>query len=176
MHRRLAEGSAPLLAYLRTAGAERLRTGQVAVTPDTEPVRGQPDRITGYSGRLRLEFRIAADKLAEVLGGALDKGGNSLEGTVLTPREEELDAARQDLAATATGIALEQAAAVAGRAGRRLGAIRQIVVDPGLGMAPRPMPMFAAARMEAAPAPIATEAGDTEMAATVSVVVTLIEP
>src|ERR1700712_3544084 len=56
VHKTLADGSGAMLAYLRGAGAERLRTEQVAVTPETETDRGagKPDRIVGYSGHLRV--------------------------------------------------------------------------------------------------------------------------
>jgi uncharacterized protein YggE len=171
----LADGSKTLLASLRDAGAERLVTEQVSVSPDTQSVRGAPNRIVGYSGRVRVRFRVPADKLDQTLGNALASGGNALESTSLVPRETEVDAARQDLAAQAVRTALAQAKTVAEAAGRRLGPVRQIQVDPGFGL-PRPMPAFATARMMDAAAPIATEPGDSEVAATVSVTVGLIEP
>ena len=171
----LANGSEPLLAYLRGAGAERIRTEQVAVTPDTDAPAGRPDRIVGYSGRVAVSFRVPAERLGETLSGALGKGGNTIESTVLAPRESEVDAARQELASEAVRTALAQARAVGEAAGRHLGAVRQIVVDPGLGL-PRPLPAFAARSMAVAAAPIPTEAGQSEVAATVSVVVSLIEP
>ncbi|GAC1344595.1 MAG: hypothetical protein NVSMB18_22500 [Acetobacteraceae bacterium] len=177
LHKALADGSGPLLAYLRGAGAERVRTEQVTVTPDTETDRGRglPDRITGYTGRVGVAFRVAAEKLPEVLGGALSKGSNTVDGTVLSPRESEVEAARQQLAADAVRTALAQAARVAEAAARQTGAVRQILVDPGLGLQPRPGVMFAS-RMAVAGAPIATEAGDSEVTATVTVIVALIEP
>ena len=172
VHKALSEGAAPLLAYLRGAGVERLGTDQVTVNPETAP--NQPDRIAGYTGRMGVFFRVAADKLGDVLGGAMGKGVNSIDSTQLVPRESEVDAARQELAANAVKMALAQARVVAEAAGRHLGAVQQILVDPGLGLVPRPMPMMA---MRAAIAsPIETEAGDSDIAATVSVVVNLIEP
>ncbi|MBV8913249.1 MAG: SIMPL domain-containing protein [Acetobacteraceae bacterium] len=179
VHKALSDGTAPLLSYLRGAGAERLRTEQVTLTPEMEPNRpssSPPDRITGYTGHLRVSFRVPADKLADVLGGVLDKGANAVEDTTLLPRETEVEAARQDLATQAVRTAIAQAKSVAEAAGRRLGAVRQIVVDPGLGLPPRPVPMYAARAAGAAAAPIATEAGESEVAATVSVVVNLVEP
>src|SRR4051812_33904899 len=79
----LADGSKTLLGFLREAGAERLVTEQVAVSPDTEAVRGAPNRIVGYSGRVRVRFRVPADKLDQTLGNALARGGNTLESTSL---------------------------------------------------------------------------------------------
>ena len=169
----LADGSAGLMAKLRTAGAERLRTDQLSVTPDTSGTGNQPDRILGYTGQLRVSFRVPADKLPDVLGSALANGANTVDNTTLLPRETEIEAARQDLAASAVRTALGQARAVAEAAGYRLGPVQQILVDPGLGLPPRPMPMFAAARA-AAPAPIATEAGESEVSATVSVVTAIL--
>ena len=172
VHKALSEGAAPLLAYLRGAGVERLGTDQVTITPQSAP--NQPDRIAGYNGRMQVSFRVAADKLGDVLGGAMGKGVNSIDGTQLVPRESEVEAARQDLAASAVKTALAQARAVAEAAGRRLGAVQQIIVDPGLGLPTRPVPMMSM-RMATA-APVETQAGESEVAATVSVIVNLIEP
>src|SRR5206468_6940005 len=68
VHKALADGSGALLAYLRGAGAERLMTEQVAVSPDTETDRGggRPDRIVGYTGHVRVSFRVPADQLGDV--------------------------------------------------------------------------------------------------------------
>lgn len=169
----LSAGSDKLLAFLRKERVERLRTEQVSVTPETESVRTGPDRITGYRGRVRVSFRVEAERVGAVLGGVLEGGGNTLDSTNFIPRQEEMDAARQDMAEAAVKRALAQAVAVAEAAGQHLGAVRQIVVDPGFGL-PRPVPMAAMSRMSAvSPASVAMEAGESEVAATVSVVVEL---
>ncbi len=172
VHKALSDGAAPLLAYLRGAGVDRLGTDQVTITPETNP--NQTDRIAGYTGRMQVSFRVAADKLGDVLGGAMGKGVNTIDSTQLLPRESEVAATRQELAAKAVKTALAQARVVAEAAGRRLGAVQQILVDPGLGLVPRPMPMMTMRMAEAAP--ISTEAGGSDVAATVSVIVDLIEP
>lgn len=175
----LAEGSGALMASLRGVGAERLRTLDVSLTPETEtPPRGGAERIVGYTGRVRVGFRVAAEKLPELLGAALDRAGINLEGTVLLPRESEVDAARQSLAANATQTAMAQARAVAEAAGRRLGMVRQLAVNPGQDFSPQQSAMLAVASAAArAPAaPVATAAGETEVTATVTVMVDLIEP
>ncbi len=174
VHAMLAQRADGLMTYLRGEKVERLATEQVAVTPETESVRGGPDRISGYAGQMRVTFRVAADRLDSVLGGALEKGANTLESTSLTPRETEFDAARQQLAADAVRTALAQARAVAEAAGGRLGAIRRIEVDPGPGFA-RSLARPAPAMRAASAAPIATEAGETAAEATVEVTVTLLE-
>jgi uncharacterized protein YggE len=168
----LSAGSAKLDAFLTGAGAERTRTEAVQVQPDldTSTPRGQPPRIVGYSGQIAVVFQVAPDKLGTLLGGALGNGANAVNGTALHPRAEELDAARRRLATEATRTALEQAGAVAEAAGRRLGAARSIIVDPVPGFAPRP------GLMRAAAAPVATEAGDSEISASVTVTMALIEP
>ncbi len=173
----LTAGSGKLLPFLAGAGAERTRTDAVQVQPelDLDAPRGQPSRIVGYSGRVSVGFQVAPDKLGAILGGALDHGANTVDGTTLHPREAELDAARRRLATEATRVALEQARAVAEAAGRRLGAARSIAVDPTPGTTPRYGMMRAAAPMAAA-APLATEAGDSEVTASVTVTMALIEP
>ena len=170
----LAAGSDKLMAYLRQQGVERLRTEQLSVTPNTVADKGRPDRIVGYDGSVQASFRVPAGRLGAVTAGALDNGGNDLERTTMTPRESELDAERARLAAEAAKIALAQAGAVAGATGRQLGAIRQIDVDPAVPNFARPAPMMRAAVMSAS-APVATEAGDAEVTASVTITVELVE-
>ena len=177
VEKHLAKGAQTLTAYLRGAGAERLRTELVTVEPmrDVRENAGVPGQITGYTGTVGVSFRTTAERLPELLSGSLEHGGNSLEQTGLAPREEELDAARQDLAATATRTALAQAKAIAKAVGRSVRGVRQIVVDPDSGMPPmRSFRAYAAAAPAAAPM-IPTEAGDVEVTATVTVTATLAE-
>ena len=107
-------------------------------------MRGQPDRITGYGGRMRLTFRVPPTRWA---GSAARwrRAATRSESTSLVPREDEVDASRQQLAAEAVRTAMAQARAVAERQGGGSGAVRQIQVDPGYGL-PRPAPMQAMAR------------------------------
>ena len=171
----LSSGSAKLMGYLRQQGVERLRTDQLSITPRTFTDKGKPDRIVGYDGSVQASFRAPAERLDAVVAGALVNGGNNLERTAILPRETEVDAERARLAAEAAKIALSQAEAVAGATGRRLGAIRQIEVDPGQDVMPPPPMMRAAMAMPVAPAPVATAAGDVEVTASVSVTVNLVE-
>ena len=169
----LAAGSGKLMAYLRQQGVERLRTEQLSVTPNTVADKGRADRIVGYDGTVQASFRVRAERLAEVVAGALANGGNDLSGTVLLPREAEVEAERARLGSEAAKIALNQADAVAGATGRDLGAIKLIEVEPAPGLVvQRPMMRMAAP----APAPAATEAGDAEVTATVTLTVELVEP
>ena len=172
----LSAGSGKLVAYLARAGAERTRTETVQVQPefDRNAPRGQPPGIVGYSGQVTVSFQTTSDKLGTILGGALGNGANTVDATTLHPRAEDVDAARRRLATEATRTALEQASAVAEAAGRRLGTARSISVDPAPRFASRPAMMRAAAAPIAAP--IATEAGDSEVSASVTVTMALIEP
>jgi len=155
--RLLAEASQSLLGYLRGAHADRLRTEATAFEPETQQARGQPDRITGFTGRTGVSFRTTPDALPALLAGSLDHGANALQQSGSSPRDEEVDRARDELAAEVTRTALAQAA-VAQAAGQRVTGVAEIVVDGP----ERPMrPMMAMAR-SAAP-PVAQQAGDTEV-------------
>jgi uncharacterized protein YggE len=176
----LSTGSASLVAYLKTTAAQQTRTEGVRVDPQLEQNsnRGQPVRIVGYAGQVSVAFQIEAGALGSVLGEALGHGANAVSQTSLHPRQAEIEAARQALAIQATTQALGDAKAVAEAAGRHLGAVRSILVGsavPGpvrYAMAAAPAPsMFASTA-----APIATEAGESEVSATVNVVISLIEP
>lgn len=172
----LSTGSGKLMAYLRQQGVERLRTEQLSITPQTVADKGKPERIVGYDGSVQASFRVPAERLDNVVAGALASGGNDLERTAIVPRESEMDAERARLAAEAAKTALSQAGAVAAATGRHLGAIKQIDVDPAPDM-PFPAPrMMRAQAMPAPPAPVATEAGDVEITASVTLTVNLLEP
>ncbi len=168
----LASGLAPLLAYLREAKLARLQTGGLMIQPTPQPVPGQPPQSAGFTGRASVSFQVETGHLGAVLDGALSHGANTIDGLALRPRESETEAARNRLAAEATRAALAQARAVAEAAGLRLGEIRSITVEPGQTML-RPMMMRAAS---AGPAPMPTEAGDSEVSAGVAVTAALLPP
>ncbi len=170
----LATGSEALLAFLADARAERVRTRGVSVRPDLDQARppGQPAQIVGYSGRVSVGFQVEAARLGAVLTGALGHGANVVDATGLRPREAEVDAARARLAADATRAALGQARAVAVAAGGRAGPVRSVVVEPAPGLA---TPLLRGAVMATA-APVATEAGDSEVSASVTATVALTTP
>ena len=171
----LASKSQDLTSYLKREGADRLTTDQVSVETKTHTVKGGPDTIVGYSGRLSVSFRSTPEKVSELIGGALAAGANTLQQVTFSPREEELDAARQQLATAATRTAVAQAEAVAQAAGARITGVREIIVDPE-NATMRPMSdslqssraaTFASAA--AAPVPIATSAGDQDVSISVEV-------
>jgi uncharacterized protein YggE len=163
----LEQHSQALLEFLRQQGAERLRTEEVSVEPQTETQPNGRNRIAGYSGHLSISFRTSPQQLPALLGGSLEHGANTIIQTVFTPRESEIDAARQELAVEATKMALAQAEAVAKAADTRVVGIREINVAPEGEVVPR------AEKVQAASAglnrTIATTAGEQELAVRVVV-------
>ncbi len=129
-----------------------------------QEVHGQPDRITGYTGRTTVTFRTTPDRLPVLLAGCLDHGANSASQAGSSPREEEVEQARQELAAEAARTALAQASTVALAIGTRVTGVLQVDVDP-LGEAdPRPMMQPAMAMRAARPgAPVPMEVGDADV-------------
>jgi len=165
----LEQRSQSLLEFLRQQGAERLRTEDVSVEPQTEDGRA---RIVGYSGHLSVSFRTTPQQLPVLLGGSLEHGANTIIQTVFVPRESETDATRQELAVEATKMALTQAEAVAKAANLRVTAIREINVAPEGGV----VPLVRNAQSGQGPAvatamnrTIATAAGEQELAVRVTV-------
>ena len=172
-----------LLAFLRKENAERLRTEGTSFDPEIQEQRGQPDRIKGYTGRIGVSFRTVPDQLPFVLAGCLNNGATALGQFGASPREEEVDAARRDMVAEATGAAMAQARAVAVAAGQKIAGIELAEVDPVPG-APS-LPVAAEFRLDRAahPAavpppvpPIASAAGDSDLAVTVVMTVRLAPP
>ncbi len=175
----LTAGSERLVVYLQQQSVERLQTQGVSVTPDIDYGKNGANRIVGYSGQVRVMFRVPADRLGGVLAGALEHGGNAIDSTSLQPTQAALEATRRELETQAVRLALADVKAVAEAAGRKLGAVQEIKIGAdGEPAYPRPMRAMAAAPAPGgAPAPpIATEAGETQVDATVSIRVALIEP
>ncbi|MFT8243550.1 SIMPL domain-containing protein [Roseomonas sp. BN140053] len=170
----LAQRSQTLLTFLRAQGAERLRTEETGFEPELQEVRGQPDRIKGYTGRGTVSFRTLPDRLPILLSGSLENGATGLSQSGSLPREEEVEAARQELAAEATRTALARARAVAAAADARVAGVGRIEVDPS-GL-PSPFGDPVAMRMERARAPVpamASAAGEAEVSVRVLVTVRL---
>jgi len=166
----LAQRSRGLLDYLGAQGAERLRTEGIGFEPELQEVRSGPSRIKGYSGRATVSFRTVPDRLPALLAGSLENGANGVVQSGSSPREEEVEAARRELAAEATRAAMARVRAVAEAAEARLDGIHRLELDPArTGGRPDYAPAMAM-RMErpAAVPPIAVAAGETEVSVRVS--------
>ncbi len=165
----LARQSQGLLNYLRTEKVERLRTEGVSVEPEMQEVHGHPDRITGHTGRTTVTFRTTPDRLPVLLAGCLGHGANSASQAGSSPREEEIEQARQELSAEAARSALAQAGTVARAIGARVTGVLQVDVDPSGGDAMpgmRPAMAMHAARPGAA---VPVEAGEADIQVQVQV-------
>ena len=167
-----------LLAFLRTQQADRLRTEGTSFDPEIQEVRGQPDRIKGYTGRIAVSFRTTPDQLPSVLAGCLDNGATSLGQFGSSAREEEVEAARREMVEEATRAAMAQARAIADAAGQRIAGIELVEVDP----MPRtdaglPAPPFLLERAAPRPVPpVASVAGESGLSVTVVATVRVAPP
>ncbi len=171
----LGRQSQTLLTFLRGQPAERLRTDGMSFDPEVQELRNQPDRIKGYAGRISVSFRTTPEQLPMLLAGCLDNGATALGQFGSSPREQEIEAARQEMVAEAGQGALAQARAIAAAVGQRIAAVEYVDVDPLPGVPA--LPVIAeglvdrAARPAPAVRPIANEAGDSSFS--VMVVMTL---
>lgn len=171
-----------LLGFLRTQSAERLRTEGTSFDPEIQELRGQPDRIKGYTGRMSVSFRTTPEQLPFVLAGCLDNGATALGQFGSSPREDEVAAARRDLVEEATRAAVAQARAVADAAGQKVAGIELAEVDPvpGTVVVPGTVQFEADRARLAAPqppvAPIASAAGDSDVSVTVVMIVRVAAP
>ncbi len=175
----LARQSQQLLTFLRTQPTERLRTDGTSFDPEIQELRGQPDRIKGYTGRITVSFRTSPDQLPVLLAGCLDNGATALGQFGASPREDEIEAARREMVKEAGESALAQAQAIAASVGQRIAGVELVEVDPlpriegamvpagGLDRASRPAPMMR---------PIANEAGDSGLSITVIMTLRLAAP
>jgi uncharacterized protein YggE len=133
VQRQLAEKSASLLTYLRGEKVQRLVTNVVNFTPETKSSHSSVDKTVGYDGASSIGFRTLAENAPTVLSGVLDHGANTINSTHFTPTEEEIAAARRELAAQATQTAISQAEAIAKAAGMKVVSVRTINVQADEG-------------------------------------------
>lgn len=172
----LARQSQSLVGVLRAQKVDRLQTEAAGFTPELQEVRNAPDRIKGYTGTQTISFRTTPDQLPMLLAGSLDNGATSLSQSGSAPREEEVEAARADLVSRAAKSAMARAQAAAAAVGQRVVGVKRLEIDPQAGFEPslagrmleRPAPAAAAP-----PPPIATEAGQATVTATVLLTVRL---
>lgn len=171
----LARQSQSLLAFLRGKPTERLRTEGTSFDPEIQELRGQPDRIKGYTGRIAVSFRTTPDQLPTLLAGCLDNGATALGQFGSSPREDEIEAARREMVAEASQAALAQARAIAETLGQRIAGVEYVEVDPAPGavLESQGVPYLAERAARPAPPvpPVANEAGDAGLS--VKVVMTL---
>ena len=164
----LAERSKALLAYLQSQHVDRLGSAQVDLTPETQEQHGQPDRITGYTGRQTVTFQVDPAKLPSVAGDALAHGANTLQQVGLATRDADMETARQEFAIEATRQAITQIKALANAADQRVTSLAEIAVASEGGNFRPLMPAPMLKRVAAAPAlPIAV--GETEVSIQVDV-------
>ena len=171
--RDLAQRSQTLLDWLRTQGAERLATDQISFQPQTHEEKNGQQKIVGYTGSTTVSFRTTPEKSGAILAGVLDHGANTIQQTSYSPKEEEQDRVRKELAQEATRTAVAQGEAVAQAAGTKVIGIREVNVEPGGIIRPMPMMRMAAVNGMVAAAPMGTEAGEQDISVTVSVKLTV---
>ena len=171
----LGRQSQALLTFLRGQPTERLHTDGMSFDPETQEVRNQPDRIKDYAGHLSVSFLTTPDQLPMLLAGCLDNGATGLDQFGSSPREQEIEAARQEMVAEAGQGALAQARAIAATVGQPIAGVEFVEVDPPPGGSAMPVmsPCMTerAAKMAPPVAPTANEAGDSSFS--VGVVMTL---
>lgn len=167
----LARQSQMLLTFLRGQTTERLRTDGTSFEPEIQELKGQPDRIKGYTGRLTVSFRTTPEQLPLLLAGCLDNGATSLGQFGSSPRETEIEAARREMVAEATQAALGQARTIADTVGQKIAGVELVQVDPAPGVVPEIPSMPYMAERVARPAPpvpaMASQAGDSGLSVTV---------
>lgn len=172
VQRQISENTARLMRYLKAQGAERLMTQNVSFSPETQTQKNGPDKTVGYRGSVQVSFRTTPEKVPDLLGGVLQNGANTVDGTNFQPSEKEIEAAQRLMAAEATKTAQAEADAIAKAAGLTVVAVRSINVQNESMKVPRNVNMMMGARAGmAAAAPIATEAGDQEISASVEITV-----
>jgi uncharacterized protein YggE len=171
--RDLAQRSKTLLDWLRGEGAERLATDQISFQPQMHEEKSGQQKIVGYTGSTSVSFRTTPEKVGAILSGVLDHGANTIQQTNYTPREEDEDKIRKELAQEATRTAVAQGNAVAEAAGTHVIGVREVNVEPSGVVRPMPMMRMSATAMAAPTPAMETQAGEQDISVTVSVKLTV---
>jgi uncharacterized protein YggE len=158
-----SERATAVLAAVRAAAGEAGETWAegIGVGPRWEPGKRRP---TGWEASGRVGVRTGLDGADAAGQAALDAGADTLEGPYFEIAGER--AIRDELLAEAVRAARARAEAMAGAAGRQLGAAVALTDGPRRGSAPPEYPM---ARMalalsdDAAPPPAAPEGTELEV-------------
>jgi uncharacterized protein len=164
---------AAILGALRETGvADRdLRTEGLSLQPVLDYRNDGPPRLRGYELRNSVVARLRdLARLPEAVDGAIAAGATTLDGV----RFDVEDRAAAEAAArdAAVADALAKAAALARAAGAELGPV--LAVSEGSIAPPAPFPVARAAKLMAADAlSTPVEAGESEIAVTVQLVVAL---
>jgi hypothetical protein len=165
-----ADRTTRVLAGLRRAGvaARDIQTAQVSLQPQYRYVENQPPVVTGYqaSNSVAVRFREIG-RAGAILDGLVAEGANQIDGPTLTLDRPDaaLDEARTDAVRRARARA-ELYARAAGLRVERIVAIAEAGEQAG---GPRPPIAYAARAMDAGQAKTEIAAGETEVAATVTV-------
>jgi uncharacterized protein YggE len=170
VQRALATQANTLLAYLRGQKVERRITTSVSFSPDTRSQKNAPDKTVGYNGSEQVNFRTTPEKAPDILAGVLANGANEIDGTTFTPTEQEIADARRKLSEEATKTAMAQADSIAGAAGMKVVAVRNINVDNSVV---QPMRMGGGGQFEAmvakAAVPMQAASGDQQLSVSVNI-------
>ena len=164
---------AAVLVALRGAGAgdRDLRTDGLVLQPVMDYRNDGPPRLRGYELRNGVVARLRdLARLPGAIDAAIEAGATALESVRFDV--EDRAAAEETARAAAGAEALGKAAALAAAAGAALGPVLAITEGPGRHSGPYPVARAAKLMVaEAAPTPV--EAGESEIAVTVEVVVAL---
>lgn len=148
--------------------ARDIQTANLSVNPryDYEKNRSQPELI-GFQANNSVRVRLRdLEKAGAVIDEAVSSGANSLGGISFTFAEPKplYDAARRD----AVADAMARAALLADAAGVRLGSV--LTIQDGYVATPRPGPVMANMRLEAADSSVPMEAGESSVRANVTLI------
>jgi uncharacterized protein YggE len=155
-------------ALRRTVSSDALETASFSVQPEMEYPDNRP-RVRGYVARNQVEVRVDdLERLPRVLDAGVSGGATSIAGLRFDLKRR--DEAEREALRLAVEDAMRRAEAIAGGAGRSLGAIVRIAEQRSSGPPMRPMlGMAAAQRSGDDPTPISPGAIEVQAQVTATV-------
>jgi len=149
-----ASRSSAVVNLLRSRNVQKLQTTGINLNPIYN-YENNTQRITGYSATNIVSFEIPTDQAGSLLDDAVSAGATRIEGVSFIASDEAIATARQQALREATQEAQTQADAVLSALGLTRREVIGIQINGASAPPPRPLPMAAMARSEAAdPTPV----------------------
>jgi uncharacterized protein len=162
-----ATRSSAVVNLLRSRNVQKLQTTGINLNPIYN-YENNTQRITGYSATNIVSFEIPTAQAGTLLDDAVSAGATRIEGVSFIATDEAIATARQQALREATQEAQTQADTVLSALGLTRREVIGIQINGASAPPPRPIPMAAMARSDAASAPTPVVGGEQEVDAAVT--------
>ena len=168
MQAALNQRSQQLMAFLRKANVDNLKTITYQIQPKTRYENGK--KIDeGFEGRIRVSFQLGVAQAGQLLDQALANGATNIESVRFTARDKELEDARQQAMAKAAKQAVADGKRMLETLELSFSSVYRVDLQQGLNPPSFESRSMAFTTMAGSPPPADLESGDVSVSAQVAV-------